>query len=95
MNETAGPNLQGALTSDEVPQLFAQSQRWNTAALPTSIDLSAVKKTDSSAIALLLEWQAWAQARGQQIEFLNPPDSLRTIAGLSQVESLLGWSENA
>ena len=95
MNETAGPNLQGALTSDEVPQLFAQSQRWNTAALPASIDLSAVEKSDSSAIALLLEWQAWAQARGKQIEFLNPPDSLRTIAGLSQVESLLGWSENA
>ncbi|MEM7053720.1 MAG: hypothetical protein AAF446_04140 [Pseudomonadota bacterium] len=41
-----------------------------------------------------MEWQSWAQVRGQNIDFLNPPDTLRTIASLSQVESLLGWSES-
>ena len=95
MNDATEFKLNGALTADEVPELFAQSQRWKTSALPSQIDLSALNKTDSSAVALLLEWQSWAKAQGQHIEFLNPPDTLRTIAGLSQVESLLGWSEAA
>ena len=87
MNEAAEFRLDGALTADEVPQVFAQTLHWKTGTLPSRIDLASLNKADSSAVALLLEWQSWATAQGQRIEFLNPPDTLRTIAGLSQVDS--------
>jgi phospholipid transport system transporter-binding protein len=83
--------LSGDLTVDEVPAMYLRSKRWLAAGLPRRIDLSALEATDSSAIALLLEWAEWARTRGQEIEFLDPPEGLRTIAGLSQVGPLLGW----
>ena len=85
-------HLEGILTVEEVPAVYQQSLEWKTSELPSSIDLSRLEKTDSSAVALLLEWQSWAHTQNKVIKFLNPPDSLRTIAGLSQVDSLLGWT---
>ena len=83
--------LSGDLTVDEVPAVYRQSREWLNKGLPASIDLSGLKATDSSAIALLLEWAEWARRQGRGIEFLEPPEGLRTIAGLSQVGPLLGW----
>lgn len=83
--------LSGDLTVDEVPAVYRQSKAWLDRGLPRSIELSALEATDSSAIALLLEWAEWARTRGREIEFLDPPEGLRTIAGLSQVGPLLGW----
>ena len=86
--------LQGALTVEQVPEAYARSLSWKTGAIPSSIHLGELEQTDSSAVALLLEWQSWARARNEVIEFLNPPETLRTIAGLSQVDRLLGWSND-
>ena len=47
----------------------------------------------SSGVALLLEWLAWARRQQRSLRFDNAPDSLRTIASLSQVDGLLGWKE--
>jgi phospholipid transport system transporter-binding protein len=58
---------------------------------PTVVDLAAVESADSSALALLLEWQALARRRGARLEFRSPPDSLRVIARLTGVDGLLGW----
>ncbi len=96
MIESADPDtglirLSGDLTVDEVPAVYRQSLQWLDTALPHTIDLSALKATDSSAIALLLEWAEWARARALEIEFTDPPEGMRTIAGLSQVGPLLGW----
>ena len=83
--------LSGDLTVREVPDTWHQL----AGSLPEAIDLAAVERIDSSALALLLECQATANASGQPIAFRNPPDTLRTIARLTQVEELLGWGESS
>ncbi len=85
-------SLAGDLTVDETPELYRKSLAWQSSSMPVSIDLTELNKTDSSAVALLLEWSNWARQQNQNIEFLNPPDNLRTIAALSQVDTLLGWT---
>lgn len=86
----ARETLSGDLTMREVPGTW----RRLAADLPEEIDLAGIDRIDSSALALLLEWRASALATGQRIEFRNPPETLRTIARLTQVEELLGWSRD-
>lgn len=86
--------LEGRLTVDEVPQTYRDHQAWESDCPPRRIDLSGLKATDSSAVALLLEWASWARAHGSEIRFDHPPEALRTIAGLSQVDKLLGWKKD-
>jgi phospholipid transport system transporter-binding protein len=52
-------------------------------------DLSAVKRCDSSAVALLLAWQRAAHARGQHLELEGVPASLCSLASLYGVNSLI------
>lgn len=86
--------LTGRLTLDEVPAVYERHLDWRDDGLPDVIDLSGLEATDSSAVALLLEWLSWAHRAGREIRFENPPESLRTIAGLSQVEGILGWKKD-
>lgn len=86
--------ISGPLTVSEVPECHADSVRQRAReGMPAEVDLGSVEATDSSALALLLEWLSWARAAGAGIAFTNPPDNLRTIAGLSNVDGLLGWNE--
>lgn len=84
----ATEELSGDLTMLEVPATW----RSLSDNLPDAIDLGGVERIDSSALALLLECRAAANAAGRSIEFRNPPETLRTIARLTQVEELLGWN---
>jgi len=87
--------LQGHLTAREVTDCHQQSLSWRRGArLPGVVELREVERIDSSALALLLEWQSWARAKGATIEFRNPPEALRTFASLSAASDLLGWQEN-
>jgi len=52
-------------------------------------DLSRVKQCDSSAVALVLAWQRAAHARGQRLELNGVPLSLRSLATLYGVDSLI------
>ncbi len=84
-------SLSGRLASAEVAKLFRDSQSWREKGLPEVIDLAEVTSTDSSALALLLEWRSWAEQSGATIRFVNIPRSLCILASLSQIEGLLGW----
>ena len=53
------------------------------------VDLGGVTEMDSALLALLLAWLRDAQNRNRPLEFSNPPESLRTIARLYGVDSLL------
>jgi phospholipid transport system transporter-binding protein len=55
----------------------------------SSFDLSAVQRSDSSAVALLLEWQRIARAKGLQLELRGIPANLRSLAKLYGVDSLI------
>lgn len=81
--------ISGNLTLEEVPRHFGDIKC--RASLPSSVDLSAVERTDSSALALLLELKAMAKSLNQDIELKSPPPALLTLARLSGASGLLGW----
>jgi phospholipid transport system transporter-binding protein len=53
------------------------------------IDLSGVKDSDSSGLALLIEWLSIARAAGKSLRYENIPTQLHQLARLSDVEELL------
>jgi phospholipid transport system transporter-binding protein len=53
------------------------------------IDLSGVKDSDSSGLALLIEWLSIARAERRSLRYENIPTQLRQLARLSDVEELL------
>jgi len=85
--------LSGRLTVDEVPSVYGGHLDWQQDGPPEVVDLAGLEASDSSAVALLLEWLSWARAAGRDVRFENPPEALRTIAGLSQVDTILGWKD--
>jgi ABC-type transporter Mla MlaB component len=69
---------------------FAAASRQNE--LPEQIDLSAIDRADTSALALLLEVETWARAKGGSIRWVSPPQGLRVLADLTQASALLNWT---
>lgn len=53
------------------------------------IDLGGVHDSDSSGLALLIEWLSVAKAAGRPLHYENMPAQLRQLALLSDVEDLL------
>jgi phospholipid transport system transporter-binding protein len=53
------------------------------------IDLSGVKDSDSSGLALLIEWLSIARAERKSLRYENIPAQLHQLARLSEVEELL------
>ncbi len=53
------------------------------------IDLSGVKDSDSSGLALLIEWLSIAKAEHKTLRYENIPSQLHQLARLSDVEELL------
>jgi phospholipid transport system transporter-binding protein len=53
------------------------------------IDLSGVKDSDSSGLALLIEWLSIARAERKSLRYENIPVQLHQLARLSDVEELL------
>jgi phospholipid transport system transporter-binding protein len=53
------------------------------------IDLSGVRDSDSSGLALLIEWLSIARAGSRSLRYENIPSQLHQLARLSDVEELL------
>jgi phospholipid transport system transporter-binding protein len=53
------------------------------------IDLAGVKDSDSSGLALLIEWLSIARASSRSLRYENIPAQLHQLARLSEVEELL------
>jgi phospholipid transport system transporter-binding protein len=53
------------------------------------IDLAGVTASDSSGLALLIEWLSVAKGAGKTLRFENIPSQLQQLARLSEVEELL------
>jgi phospholipid transport system transporter-binding protein len=56
------------------------------------IDLSGVKESDSSGLALLIEWLSVAKSKNLTLRFENIPAQLHQLARLSDVEEMLAAS---
>jgi phospholipid transport system transporter-binding protein len=52
-------------------------------------DLSGVARCDSSAVAVLLDWQRAAAARGRPLQIESPPPGLVSLATVYGVETLM------
>jgi phospholipid transport system transporter-binding protein len=53
------------------------------------IDLGGVTGSDSSGLALLIEWLSVARGVGRSLRYENMPVQLHQLARLSEVEELL------
>jgi phospholipid transport system transporter-binding protein len=53
------------------------------------IDLGGVTGSDSSGLALLIEWLSVARGAGRSLRYENMPVQLHQLARLSEVEELL------
>ncbi|HKE95791.1 MAG TPA: STAS domain-containing protein, partial [Povalibacter sp.] len=53
------------------------------------VDFAAVTASDSSGLALLLEWIRQARKGGQQIHFEEVPEQIMALARISEVDDLL------
>ena len=60
-----------------------------------AFDLAAVAEVDTAAIALLLEWQRQAIARGGRLVLSGVPADIVSLARLYGVDSLLDLAEQA
>ena len=56
------------------------------------VDLSEVTEVDSSAVSMLLEWLRMAQARNQQIHFINLPENLTSLVQLYGVTDFIPFN---
>lgn len=53
------------------------------------IDLSTVAESDSSGLALLIEWLSIAKSADRPLKYENVPSQIKQLAVLSEVEGLL------
>jgi phospholipid transport system transporter-binding protein len=81
-------SVQGPITIANATAVLAESSSVFTSPR-TIVDLSGVTDVDSTAVSLLLEWRRAAARANRHIDFVNLPDSLRTLADLYGVSHLL------
>jgi phospholipid transport system transporter-binding protein len=80
--------VQGPITMNNATEVLAESTNRFTGD-HVVVDLSAVTEVDSAAVSLLLEWRRAAKRANRRIEFVNLPESLRSLADLYGVSHLI------
>jgi phospholipid transport system transporter-binding protein len=82
--------LESALTFASVASLRPQGlNAIDSATNGLTIELNAVSAVDSAGLALLIDWLARAKAKSCTLKFGSPPDTLLSLARLSEVEKLI------
>ena len=79
----------GTLHFTTVTKLLDAGSEAITNSRASVIDLAGVKDSDSSGLALLIEWMSVAKAAGRSLRYENMPVQLHQLARLSDVEELL------
>jgi phospholipid transport system transporter-binding protein len=87
--------LEGVLDFDSVASLVAKGGQTLTGPGRLDLDLGAVREANSAGLALLLEWLESARRRRLQLRVHNLPDSLKSLAMLANVDSLLPVTERS
>jgi len=88
--------VHGPMTFQTVPTLYKTALKFaKLTPLPKTIDLADVTQADSSALALLLEWQAWAKGREHCFHLVNVPSPLYALGQVMGVDQILNLEEKA
>lgn len=82
-------SVEGELTIETVPAMVSALSAHLRKGGAQQVDLSGVSEVDSSAVALLLEWQRQAGAGGSSLTWTGVPSSLENLAKLYGVQELL------
>jgi phospholipid transport system transporter-binding protein len=85
----ARARVSGALQFTTVSALLEAGAAAIAGGRATVIDLADVTGSDSSGLALLIEWLSEAKAANHALHYENVPAQLRQLARLSEVEELL------
>jgi len=81
--------LAGALHFTTVRALLAEGESAINGGRAAVIDLSAVSQSDSSGLALLIEFLSIAKQANRALHYENIPEQIQELARLSEVEALL------
>ena len=79
----------GPLDFGTVTRLLPLGSAAIAAGQASIIDLRGVADSDSSGLALLIEWLSVAKAAGRSLRYENTPGQLHQLARLSEVDELL------
>ncbi len=87
--------LKGQLNFETVPELWEKHKisLFTDETDVLDIDLSQLERSDSSGLALLVEWYREAEQEGKQITFLNLPEQMYEIARISGLNEILPLAE--
>ena len=89
--DTGSYSVSGPLTFHSVTRLWRDSQRLFEGDANLRLDFKEVTRSDSAGLALLIEWRRNGARTGTTVEFLNLPDQMMEIAGMTQLDrALLG-----
>ena len=89
VEDGARARVRGPLHFSTVSALLAVGREAIEAGRADVIDLSEVGASDSSGLALLIEWLAVAKQAKRHLRYDNIPRQLQELAHLSDVEELL------
>jgi len=78
--------ISGDLTLKTMPEWLAKADTLGAAG---RLELSGISRADSSGLALLLELNRRARARGAALEFVGAPSQLRTMATFFGLDAVL------
>ncbi|MDX1572936.1 MAG: STAS domain-containing protein [Methylophaga sp.] len=81
--------VSGDLTIDAVPDYLKQSEALFGELADLHIDLSAVTRSDSAGLALLIRWMREARASDKNIVFEDMPAQMLAMAEASGLDTIL------
>lgn len=82
-------SIQGELSFQSVPMLNRKIKSILSTSDAAVIDLSAVVRSDSAGVALLVEWTRMAHLHDKQLSFDHIPDQMLAIVRVSGLADIL------
>jgi phospholipid transport system transporter-binding protein len=81
--------LCGEVSFHTAQEILRSSEKKFAGLANVDVNLSAVEQTDSSGLALLLEWISRAASAGTEIQFSNIPEKIHAIAVTAEINAVL------
>ena len=88
--EAGGFDVNGRVTFDTVPAIYARSRSMFSGNGPLTLNLAGVVLADSAGVALLLEWQQEARAANRSLTFKNFPEQVRRVIRVTGLNEAFG-----
>jgi len=86
--------IQGDLSFASVPAIWTQWQNLDGGRTGLDIDLSAVRRSDSAGLALLVACLRQTKQTGKSIWFFNIPTQMQAMARVSGLDQLLPFQRD-